>query len=325
MAKNKLRAAAVAASVGAGAAAAVGAAAAFIADKTYKVTVRQTDKQKAKNSDPHIEFGNSQYKDINPRVHELVAEEEATPCEFVEIRSSQDGIALRGRLFMFREDAPLCIFFHGYRGTALRDGCGGFKMARDSGRNILMVDQRANGLSDGNAITFGILERYDCLDWCNYAVGRFGDGLKIFLSGVSLGAATVLMASEVGLPKNVRCIVADCGYSSPKEIICKVAKEGGYIASICYPLLKLSCKHRAGVDLDAASPVEAVKHTDIPIMIIHGDDDRYVPCEMGRRIYEAAASEKELLIVHGAPHAAAYMIDEKAYTDAVNSFLEKYL
>lgn len=325
MSKNKLKAAAIAASVTAGVSAAGCAMAAIIADKTYKITVRQTDKQKQHNSNPHIEFGKEQYAELTPQIHKLVSEVESSAYEQVEIHSSHDGIALRGRLYTFKEGAPLCIFFHGYRGSAMRDGCGGFIIARSSGYNILMVDQRANGLSEGNVIAFGVLERLDCLDWCNYAVKRFGSELKIFLSGVSLGAATVLMASDTGLPKNVKCIVADCGYSSPKEIICKVAKEGGYPTSICYPLLKMSCKRRAGFDLDSASAIESVKHTDIPIMIIHGDDDRYVPCEMGRKIYEAIASEKELLIVHGAPHAAAYIVDEKAYTDAVNRFVGKWL
>lgn len=314
---------AIAASVAAGAA--LGAAAALlIADKTYRVTVLQTEKQKKKNADPHIALGEEQYKDITPKMDKLICKAESEPFEWIEIRSSVDGTPLRGRFYRFSEDdSELSIFFHGYRGTALRDGCGGFRMSRDSKRNILLVDQRANGESGGNVITFGVLERIDCRDWCEYAVNRFGENLKIILSGVSLGAATVLMASDVGLPKNVKGIIADCGYSSPKEIICKVAKESGYPTSLCYPLLKLACRVRAGFDLDSASAEEAVRHTDIPILIIHGDDDRYVPCDMGYRIYDAIASKKELLIVPTAPHAAAYMVDERKYTETVDRFIKE--
>ena len=322
MKKSTVIALAAAAGVGA----ALTAAVLLVADKTYRVTCLQTKKQKKRNSDPHIELGHEQYADISPKMHELINEEEATECEKVEITSSADGITLRGRYYEFNAGAPLIIFFHGYRGTALRDGCGGFKLARDSGRNILMVDQRANSESDGKVITFGIKERIDCRDWAEYAVRRFGDDIKIILTGVSLGAATVLMASDAGLPENVKCIIADCGYSSPKEIICKVASEGGYPAKLCYPLLKASCKIRAGFDLDSSSALESVSHTNIPILIIHGDDDRYVPCEMAYRIYEACASpKKELLIIPGAPHAAAYMVDEKTYTDTANRFISECL
>ena len=298
----------------------------LIAKTTFKITCLQTDAQKKKNADPHIEFGQEQYADVIPRIHELVSAAEAAPCEWCEIKSSVDGTVLKGRFYRFSDaDSPLMIFFHGYRGTALRDGCGGFKMAKESGRNILMVDQRANGESGGNVITFGVLERRDCRDWCEYAVKRFGENIKIMLSGVSLGAATVLMASDVGLPKNVKGIIADCGYSSPKEIICKVASEGGYPVSICYPLLKIACKLKSGFDLDSSSAVESVKNTDIPILIIHGDDDRYVPCEMAHKIYAACASKKELLIVSGAPHAAAYMFDEAKYTAAAERFMSECL
>ena len=316
----------VAAAVAAGAGAAISAALLWIANKTYHVTCLQTDSQKARNADPHIELGKEQYADISPKMHELISEAEALEYEPVEIVSSADGTVLRGRYYEFAKGAPLMIFFHGYRGTALRDGCGGFKMARDTGRNILLVDQRANGLSGGNVITFGVLERFDCRDWVLYAVDRFGSDLKIILTGVSLGAATVLMASDVGLPENVKCIIADCGYSSPKEIICKVAREGGYPTSLCYPLLKLSCKLRAGFDLDSASAVKAVSNTNIPILIIHGDDDRYVPCDMAYKIFEACSSpKKELLIIPGAPHAAAYMIDEKKYTETAERFIQDCL
>lgn len=292
----------------------------LVANKTFRITCYHSDEQKLRHANPHIEFSNEQYKDINPVMRELVTTAENEPFESVEIRSSRDGTVLKGRYYKFSEDKTLNIFFHGYHGSALRDGCGGFKMSKETGRNLLMVDQRANGESGGNVITFGILERYDCLDWVNYAVDRFGDDLKIMLSGVSLGAATVLMAADVGLPKNVKCIVADCGYSSPKEIICKVASEMGYSPKLCYPLLKMACKLRAHFDLDESSAIKSVSHTDIPILIIHGDDDRYVPCEMAHRIYDACVSKKELLIVPKAPHAGCFIIDEKAYKETVERF-----
>ncbi len=308
----------------AAAAAALAVFAFLVARRTFLVTCYHSDAKKIKHNNPHIELGGEQYKDIVPKMKELIGAAEAEPFEWVEIRSSHDGTVLKGRYYKFSEGGPLNIFFHGYRGTSLRDGCGGFKMSKESGRNLLLVDQRANGLSGGNIIAFGVFERLDCLDWVNYAVSRFGSGLEIVLSGVSLGAATVLMASDVGLPKNVRCIIADCGYSSPKEIICKVAAEGGYPVWLCWPLLKIACRLTAKLDLESSSAVRSVANTDIPILIIHGDDDRYVPCEMAHKIYDACKSEKELLIVPGAPHAAAYIADEKKYTETVERFISKH-
>ena len=296
----------------------------IVADITYKVTCYHSDEDKKRHSDPHIELGEEQYRDISPVMHELISAAESCECETVEIISSRDGIKLVGRYYKFSDSPVLNIFFHGYRGTALRDGCGGFEMSKNAGYNVLLVDQRANGLSGGNAITFGIMERHDCRDWVNYAVERFGDDVKIVLSGVSLGSATVLMASGLEMPKNVKCIVADCGFSSPKEIICKVAHEQGYPERLCYPILRACCMIRSGFDLDETSAVEAVSKTEIPILIIHGDDDRYVPCEMAHKIYNACRSEKELVIIHGAPHAASYVVDKKTYTEAAMRFIEKY-
>lgn len=297
----------------------------FVADTTYKVTCYHSDEDKKRHYDPHIELGEEQYKDITPVMHELISAVESCEGEKVEIRSSRDGIKLVGHYYKFSNSPVLNIFFHGYRGTALRDGCGGFEMSKNAGYNVLLVDQRANGLSEGNAITFGIMERHDCRDWVNYAVERFGKDVKIVLSGVSLGSATVLMASGLEMPENVKCVIADCGFSSPKEIICKVAHEQGYPEKLCYPILKACCMIRSGFDLDETSAVEAVSKTKIPILIIHGDDDLYVPCEMAHKIYDACASEKELVIIHGAPHAASYVVDKETYTDAAIRFIEKHI
>lgn len=295
----------------------------YVANTTYNVTCRHPDGDKQRHADPHIEFGGEQYDNLTPKIHELVTKAEAEPFEPVEIKSSKDGVTLFGRLYKFSDSPIFNIFFHGYKGTALRDGCGSFETARDNGMNLLLVDQRANGKSGGNTIAFGILERFDCRDWVNFVVDKFGNDVKIVLSGVSLGAATVLTASGLEMPKNVRMIVADCGFTSPKEIICKVAHEQGYPEKLCYPLLRLAVKLRDGFDLDETSALEAVSKTDIPILIIHGDDDRYVPYEMGERLFEACASKKRFLRVPTAPHAASYIVDGEGYRKAVGEFVRE--
>ena len=142
-------------------------------------------------------------------MYKLIREMEQLPFEPVSIRS-RDGLTLRGRYYHMADGAPLQIQMHGYRGHALRDFCGGHKLARERGMNTLVVDQRAHGKSDGHVISFGINERYDCLAWAEYAADRWPES-DIVLAGISMGAATVLMASDLPLPDQVKGIIADCG------------------------------------------------------------------------------------------------------------------
>lgn len=134
--------------------------------------------------------------------------------------TSFDGLRLHAKFYAASErKAPVQIMFHGYKSSAERDFCGGLREGIDGGFNVLLVDQRAHGESEGKYLTFGVNERFDCLSWASYAAERFGNDVKIYLYGISMGAATVLMASALPLPKSVSGIVADCGYTSPKDII----------------------------------------------------------------------------------------------------------
>ena len=203
----------------------------------------------------------------------------------------------RQRYYHVRDGAPLQIQFHGYRGAALRDFCGGNKLARESGQNTLVVDQRAHGKSGGNTITFGIRERLDCLSWVKYANQRFSSGTPIFLSGVSMGATTVLMASELKLPANVMGIIADCPYSSPEVIIRKVCREDMHLPpALTMPLIRLGARLFGHFVLNESSAVQAVGNKNIPILLLHGEDDRFVPCDMSREIFDACTGEKLSLI-----------------------------
>ena len=171
-----------------------------------------------KRSDVHDIPESRLYKIHRNNMLEVVNEMENTPFEEVSICST-DGYRLYGKLYHIKENAPLMLFFHGYHGTYAWDGYGVFQICRNNGINILMVDERTHGKSEGKATTFGIRERYDCKLWTEYAVSRFGEKTDLILAGVSMGAATVMMASTLGLPENARAIVADCGFSEPAAII----------------------------------------------------------------------------------------------------------
>ena len=194
----------------------------------------------------------------------------------------------------------------------------------ESGYNVLLVDQRAHGRSEGKCLSFGVLERRDCLSWVNFVVSRAGEGAKIVLYGMSMGAATVLMAAGLKLPENVVGIVADCGYTAPEAIIKTVIRKYHLPVFPIYPLIRLGGRLFGGFDLEEASAARAMDECDIPVLFIHGGDDRFVPCDMGRENYAHCRSAgKELLSVPGAGHGMSYMVDKTAYLTAVSTFLNK--
>ena len=256
-----------------------------------------------------------------PQVRELMEQLKEITAEDVFINSF-DGLKLHGRYYHVKDGAPLDIQFHGYNGNAMRDFCGGNKISRESGHNSLPIDQRAHGMSRGKTISFGINERKDCLSWVRYAVERFGEDTEIVLSGVSMGAATVLMSSDLWLPKNVKAIVADCGYSSPKAIINKVMRDSGLPDKLMYPFVWLGAMVFGKFNLTESSAVSAVSESDVPILIIHGGADDFVPCYMAEGIYKACRSEKKLLIVPGAGHGMSYLVDKDLYEKTVKDFIK---
>ena len=259
----------------------------------------------------------AQYQEQKDYMLSLIDALSARPYEQVEIRS-RDGKRLFGKYYHAADGAPLDIGFHGYKSDAVRDFCGGSRISFELGHNLLLVDQRAHGKSDGMTISFGILERYDVLDWLSYANDRFGKSTPIYLYGVSMGAATVLMASGLELPENVRGIVADCPYSSPADIIRKVCVDRGLPPRPLFPLLRLGALLYGHFRMTPdASAVEAVKRATVPILIIHGDDDRFVPCQMSEAIRNANPQRVKLVLFPGAGHALSYILDGETYRRVV--------
>lgn len=275
--------------------------------------------------DPYRLPRGEQYERDRERMLALIREMDDIPYEPVTL-SAPDGTRLFARYYEVREGAPLQIQFHGYRGTALRDFCGGNKLARESGQNTLVVDQRAHGQSGSTAITFGIRERQDCLCWAQYARERFGPETPIILCGVSMGAATVLMASDLALPANVAGIIADCPYSSPEAIIRKVCREDMHLPpSLVMPFVRLAARLFGRFDLRQASAVQAVRRTRLPILLLHGEEDHFVPCDMSRELYAACAGPKTLVTFPGAGHGLSYLTDTEAYSRSVARFVDECL
>jgi len=250
---------------------------------------------------------------------------EATEYETVEI-TSVDGLKLRGRYYHRQDGAPLVIFFHGYHGNFYRDGNGIYSYSKKNGINLLLASQRSQGLSEGKSITFGIMERRDCKSWVEYAVNRFGKDVKIDLFGLSMGAATVMMAADVGLPDNVKGILTDCGFSSPKEILCAVMDGMKLPSKLMYPLAKLGAKWFGHFDLEEASAYESMKKCKLPVLFVHNDGDDFVPFWMSEKCYEICGSEdKKFVRVKGVGHGLSWCLEPEKYQSAMVEFFEKTL
>lgn len=242
--------------------------------------------------------------------------------------TAQDGTPLAARYYHHADGAPLAIIFHGYRGYAERDGLGGYTLCTALGYNVLLPDQRAHGYSGGHTITMGVKERYDARDWTVWARSRFGPEVPIFLMGVSMGAATVLLAAGLNLPDNVCGIVADCGYTSPREITRKCLPEylPGMPLELTYAVGRLGAILFGHFDPEDADCEAAAAQSKVPILFVHGDADGFVPYDMGKRNYEACrAKGKKFLTVHGAEHAVSYYHDNDAYTKQATEFLQDCL
>lgn len=286
----------------------------------YKLAFQYTDPM----ASPYDYTDDDQTRNIKSVQDEIIAEFLKVPYEDVSI-TSHDGLKLTGRYYHVADGAPLEIQCHGYKGNALRDFSGAWRIANAAGRNVLLINQRCHGGSEGRTITFGILERKDVLGWIRYACHRFGT-VPILLSGVSMGAATVLMAAGLELPKNVKGIIADCPYDAPSNIIKKVlGQDMGMPVKLVYPLIRLGGMLYGKFNLGADSPVEAVKQVQVPILLIHGDDDRFVPHPMSCNIHAAAPEKIEFHTIPGAGHALTYVTDPESYTKIVNAFTERCL
>ena len=255
------------------------------------------------------------------RCRALIGKMLALDLERVTIRS-HDGLTLVGHYYEVKRGAPIEIFFHGFRGSWQRDFCGITEAAVELSHNVLFVDQRSHGESEGRFITYGIKERYDALAWIDYVLKRFGDECEIVLVGASMGGATVLSVSELYLPGNVKAIISDSAFTSPIDIITKVAGGGAFKNALVR--FGASCVARVfcGFNIFESSAVCAVKNAKTPIMLLHGVGDRLVPHEMAVKMADSNPSIR-LESFEGADHIQPYLVDTERYKAAYKEFLEK--
>lgn len=260
------------------------------------------------------------YEPFHEQMRTWAEQTRSAPSQEYTIRSF-DGLQLYGKYYEYAPGAIVELMMPGYRGLAERDLCGGVQRAFQLGHSVLLVEQRACGKSEGCTISFGVNERKDCLAWTKFLIETFGPDVRIILTGISMGAATVMMSCALGLPENVVGMIADCGYSSAKDIIQKVIADMKLPPKLAYPFVRLGARIFGGFDLEETPPIAAIRHCTVPVFFIHGEDDDFVPCDMTRQIYAACPSKKTLFTVPNADHGLGYVVDPEGYLTAARQAL----
>ena len=289
----------------------------FVSEYLFKIIIYR---QKKSSSQKDIDAVASWYR------HYPIAKEgrrwlESMPYINVYIKSF-DGLRLYGALLENYSD-KIVICVHGFTGSGKKDFASLAQAYYKNGYNVLLVDNRAHGQSEGKYVGFGVLDRLDLRNWVKYVINRFGSNVQVFLHGISMGAATVLMASSI-MPKNVRGIIADCGFTSVYEIFEYVLKRDYHLPK--FPIIYLTnimSKIRAGYGYKDVNTTAEIARSDIPILFIHGENDEFVPLWMTMKNYSHCKAYKELFIVRESEHAESHYIDKKGYERRILTFIEK--
>lgn len=242
-----------------------------------------------------------------------------TECESISIKSF-DNLRLSAYLNESGKSDYYLITLHGFHGSP-DNNAPVFLEAYERGFNILVPHMRSHGESEGKWITMGKNEAEDVLSWIEYIKER-NENAKIIVYGVSMGSATTLILSGKESESTV-AYIADCGYSSLYEEYFHEAKEMFGLPSFFVRIINLWSRIRIGLDFSAVNPSESVRSNTKPLLIIHGDEDDFVPTWMCYKIYENAGGDKELLVVPEAGHGESMFVMED-YNDYIFSWLEKH-
>lgn len=245
-------------------------------------------------------------------------------CARVEL-TARDGTRLVGHWYENPHAQRIVIAMHGWRSSWDQDFGFISPFLHEAGCSVLYAEQRGQNASGGQHITFGLLERLDCLEWANWAPRHTVPGLPVYLAGISMGATTVLMAAGLELPEQVKGIIADCGFTGPHAIWKHVAEQNLHLNyALHHGWVERLCRRRIHMRIENESTVEAMAKCRVPVLFVHGSDDSFVPVEMTYENYKACAAPKELLIVPGAGHGLSYLQETKRYQQSLLDFWKKY-
>lgn len=267
--------------------------------------------------------GNEMFDDYSEKARKAEKDFLKYPLETITLKTP-DGATLKGKLLEPKEsNGKLILACHGAHSSGIGEFCFIGPYFYENGYTLFMPDHRGCGESDGKFMGYGTHESKDTFLWLDYLKKRF-PSLSIFLLGVSMGAATVLMMSEKADDKAIKGIIADCSYTSAWDEFSYQLKTSFHLPN--FPLLNICdiySRLLAGYSFKDASPIKAVKNAKKPILFIHGNKDDFVPYFMQDILYKACPTEKMCLTVEGAVHARSYYTNPVVYQNAVETFIEK--
>lgn len=282
---------------------------------------RRTMKRNKVKTERTIKMAGTDWSRHMPFIEERKKYMLAQPHNDVYIKS-RDGLKLHATYFPNGNEEKVVICFHGYTSEGMKDYVALSGYYLKNGYSMLLVDERSHGQSEGEYIGFGCLDRIDALDWINFIIDKCGNAVQILLHGTSMGGATVLMTSGLELPKQVKGIISDCAFTSPKYVFTHVMHSMYHLPA--FPVIQVADivnNKKAGYGMDECNAAREVRKAKVPVLLIHGDSDSFVPGAMCDEIYENCASPKKKLIIKGAAHAESYYVDTEAYEKALNDFI----
>lgn len=243
-------------------------------------------------------------------------------AQTVSVRS-EDGLLLHALWIPAENARGTILLAHGYRSTRLLDFGMVYSFYHSLGINLLVPEQRCHGSSEGRYITFGVKESEDMYLWLQMHNKTFGN-VPVILSGLSMGASTMLYLADRKLPENVKGIIADCGFTSPKEILGKVFSQVTHLPAGPFLLIAdLFARLFAGFSFAQKDTRRSLRNTKLPVLLVHGLADDFVPSWMTQKAYDACAGKKQLLMVPGAGHGTAFLKAQEEYTTLVVDFLKE--
>lgn len=242
-------------------------------------------------------------------------------------RRSTDDLALHASFIAAKEQSKLFVLLaHGYTSKGKDMAYFAKYYSESFDANVLAPDARGHGKSAGDYFGMGWLDRLDYLGWIEYLIQTYGEDIQIILHGQSMGAASLMMMVGEPLPKQVKFLVEDCGYTGVYELfgyqLWRKYKIPGFLL---LPFANIVTRIKNGFSLKEASSVRQLKKTQLPIIFVHGAEDTFVPTEMMQKLYAAVQGAKIAIVIEGAGHGEAFDYDkEDKIKKAISVFYSKY-
>lgn len=229
---------------------------------------------------------------------------------------------LGARYYHVKDGAPVSIMCHGYKSIGIKDFSGGINEALKRENNVLIIDHPGHNLSYGRRISFGVNDKFALLKWIEY-ISKRNNNPDIYLYGISMGAATVLMTSGLELPKNVKGVIADCPYSSVRDEISFIMKGMGLSFKVLHPFVYLGALLFAGFNMRKGEVRDYLKNCKTPILLIHGSTDDVVPVESSRKLSKDFPKLITYVEVEGAPHGMSFLKDNAKYVEGLDKLMSR--